>query len=433
MHKSVRTALAAGVAITSIIVATSHAQAGAFAVREQSTYGQGSSFAGVAAGGAPSSMFWNPATMTQFYGLTSELNLTAIFPKVDQNGVNNTPTFLGFTGDLDNTGRQQLVPASYAVWQLNDRFWVGLSVNAPFGLGVGFTRPAWAGWFYAQDTKLTAYNATPSIAFKLADWISIGAGVQIQYAKADLDSAYAVAGFADPRVLHVRGDGWAFGWTAGVTLTPFAGTQIGIGWRSQIDQDISGTVRDDFNVTAAVDTTLKLPDIVSAGIRQRVTDRLTLMGTVEWSNWSRIGTSVINNSSFITGTNLQLPFQYDDGWFYSVGAEYIVNERLKLRTGFAFEQSPISDHVRTPRLPDNDRYWASAGLTYTMTPNLHLDVGYSYIWFKDTHIDISAASGNPWFAGGQTYVGDAGSQIHIFSLGVRYKLFEPPKPVVTKG
>ena len=34
---------------------------------------------------------------------------------------------------------------------------------------------------------LHTYNATPSIAYRINDWISVGAGVQIQYATANLD------------------------------------------------------------------------------------------------------------------------------------------------------------------------------------------------------------------------------------------------------
>jgi len=433
MRKSALAALATGAAVTTIIVATRDAQAGAFALREQSAIGQGSSFAGVAAGGAPSSMFWNPATMTQFYGLNFESDISAILPKVDQTGVNNTPSFLQFSGGLTNTGKDALVPASYTTWQLSDRFWVGLSVNAPFGLSVGFERPNWGGWFYAQNTYLKTYNATPSVAIKITDWFSIGAGLQIQYAKADLNSASGVVTVATPAILNIHGTGWAWGWTAGATFTPTPTTQIGVGWRSQLDQDIDGTVRNATGFQVGVDTTLKLPDVVSAGIRQRLTDRWMVMGTVEWSHWSRIGTATINGSNALFGTNLTLPFQYSDGWFYSIGTEYIVNPRLTLRTGFGFETSPITDNVRTPRLPDNDRYWASVGFTHAMTERLKLDVGYSYIWLKDTHIDITAASGNPWFSGGQTYVGDSASHIHIFSLGVRYQLYEPPKPVITKG
>ena len=63
-----------------LIIASAQANAGGFALREQSTYGQGTSFAGVAAGGALSSMFWNPATMTQVPGIVSETNVAGVFP-----------------------------------------------------------------------------------------------------------------------------------------------------------------------------------------------------------------------------------------------------------------------------------------------------------------------------------------------------------------
>src|SRR5262245_20463342 len=71
------TALRAGVAVTALMASAS-AYAGGLAVREQSTFGQGASFAGIAAGGAPSSMFWNPAAMTQFYGMSLENGVSGI-------------------------------------------------------------------------------------------------------------------------------------------------------------------------------------------------------------------------------------------------------------------------------------------------------------------------------------------------------------------
>ena len=51
-------------ALGCLVIASTQANAGGFAVHEQSVYGQGTSFAGIAAGGALSSMFWNPGTMT---------------------------------------------------------------------------------------------------------------------------------------------------------------------------------------------------------------------------------------------------------------------------------------------------------------------------------------------------------------------------------
>ena len=66
--------------LAALVVATADANAGGFAVREQSAWGQGASFAGVAAGGSSSAMFWNPATMTQIPGIQSNSVWSGIMP-----------------------------------------------------------------------------------------------------------------------------------------------------------------------------------------------------------------------------------------------------------------------------------------------------------------------------------------------------------------
>ena len=66
--------------VGALIAATADANAGGFAVREQSAWGQGASYAGVAAGGSLSAMFWNPATMTQVPGIQTQSVLSGILP-----------------------------------------------------------------------------------------------------------------------------------------------------------------------------------------------------------------------------------------------------------------------------------------------------------------------------------------------------------------
>jgi long-chain fatty acid transport protein len=169
--------------------------------------------------------------------------------------------------------------------------------------------------------------------------------------------------------------------------------------------------------------------VVSAGVRQRVDDRWMLLGTVEWTNWSRIGTSVFNQPSgspaTIGGFPVALPFQYRDGWYYSLGAEYAFNARTTFRGGIAYETSPITDRVRIPLLPDSDRFSLSAGISLKMAPSMTLDLGYTHIWFKNANLNISAASGNPWFTPPVSFVGDASVDVNIFSVGFRY-LFDAP-------
>jgi long-chain fatty acid transport protein len=431
--------LRAGTALGILIIATAQANAGAFAIREQSTYGQGTSFAGVAAGGSISSMFWNPATMTQFRGVVSETGLSVINPDAQQlPQVGTFPALLPL-GGVSDSGLVGLVPNGYTSYQVSPNLWLGLAINAPFALSVSFP-DLWAGRNYAGDSSIRSYNATPSIAYRINDWISIGAGVQIQYMKAEF-----VSGLTAPfQELTLKGRGYGFGATAGVTLTPTPTTQIGIGWRSQIDQNIHGSLllpagaafNVPFSTPGSVETTLKLPNIVSLGIRQQLSPQWTVMGTVEWSGWSRIGTVNINQLSgapaLVGGNAFRVPFEYDDGWFFSAGAEYRWNERLSLRGGIGYEISPITDQVRGPRLPDNDRFWASVGLSWAIAPFMRFDLAYTHLWIKDPTINITAASGNPLFVG-VPYVGTVEAQTDIVSGSFVVQFDQLMKPTVKQA
>src|SRR5438105_2588103 len=129
--------LRAGTALGLLVIASAHANAGGFAVREQSVYGQGSSFAGVAAGGALSSMYWNPATMTQVPGIVSETDVSGLIPYSANTPTGGTLAGLGFPG-TSNVADAAFVPAGYTSYQLTPNLWLGLSINAPFGLSVNF-------------------------------------------------------------------------------------------------------------------------------------------------------------------------------------------------------------------------------------------------------------------------------------------------------
>ena len=435
-RKSGLAALLASVAII-VPMAASDANAGAFGLRDQSAAGEGEAFAGVAAGGTLSSMFWNPATMTQIPGMAIEGAGTGIFPKVDQHPVTDP---FGFGGASD-TGNPALLISGYASKQISPNLWLGLSLNSPFGLSTNFNDP-WAGRNYALSTGVSTYNATPSVAWRITDWLSVGVGAQVQYGRADVNLGLLNIPGAH---LNLDGSGWGFGMTAGVTVTPGPNTSIGVGWRSAINQKIDGNLAVGlpipFSTPGPANTTLDLPDVVSIGVRQRLNERWTVMGTAEWTNWSRIGTSVVNQAgggaALIGGSPVALPLQFRDGWFYSLGAEYAMDPRLTLRGGVGYEVTPITDQVRIPILPDNDRVWLSAGFSYKVLPNFITDVGFSYLWVKDSNINITATSGNPWFnpASGP-YVGTASAGIAIFSVGFRYMFDAPPPPVaplVTKG
>ena len=84
-----------------------------------------------------------------------------------------------------------------------------------------------------------------------------------------------------------------------------------------------------------------------------------LLGTIEWTNWSRFGAfpSTVPLRCWAIGKSLTA--NWHDSWLYSVGLEYDYSQKLTLRTGVAFEKSPIQNATeRLIQVPDSDRWWA---------------------------------------------------------------------------
>ena len=363
------------------------ATAGGFSVREQSAEGQGASFAGVAAGtNGLSAMFWNPATMSQHndFGFISESNASLVLPNSRaKNGV-------GAGGaDSGNIGEWAIVPASYWVYGVNDQLTIGAAMTAPFGLTTD-ARDTWAGAVHGDKSAVKTYNFNPNVAYKLTDWITLGAGAQIEYMGVGLTSR-----IGGVQIVEANADSLGFGFTAGVLIEPTATTDIGIGFRSSISHKLKG---DGYVVPLGyvgdLKANYKSPETVTLGFRQQVSDQLTLLGGVEWSNWSRFKnlTLVADPSGAVIGQTAE---NWKDSWYFSAGAEYAYSDALLLRAGVAYEKSPVPDATRTPRVPDNDRYWLSLGGSYKIKDNMTAHFAYSHVFMDDGAIDLVAGGGLP--------------------------------------
>ena len=410
----------------------SAAQAGAFALREQSAYGQGMAFAGIAAGGSVSSMFWNPATLSHVEGIEIEKVVSGVSPfaEVDYGATIPTPDggFIRLEGHEDDVALDAVVPAGYGAYRLNERLVLGFGVNAPFGLATKYDMesPIRALGF-AGTSKVFSLNANPSVAYQLSDWLTLAVGAQVQYLKVRLTDQTIAPG----AMASLEGDDIGFGLTAGVQITPWQGTEIGLGYRSRIDHELDADlalnvtgVRGDFEVDGE---DFDLPDVVTFGVRQHITDAFRLAAGVEWSNWSRF------EEVLVTGGPADIPlgFHYEDGWFFSAGAEYDVTSDLTLRGGIGYEISPVVDEARSFRLPDNDRLWLSAGASYQATERFGFDLGYTLILPEtDTEIRASEAFGGDGPDANGPFAGEANAEIHVISAGFKLKFGGQPAPGV---
>lgn len=432
MSRFHRSLTLAAVSLSALMAAQGGAEAGAFAVREQSATAQGYSFAGAASGsGGLSSMFWNPAAITMMPGWHSEWHLSLIIPRVEIDPLTPTPTLqLGGSGDI---GQDALVPTGYSSYQVNDQLWVGLSNSAPYGL-VTDPRQNWAGQVYSRSSRIFSLNVNPVVGYKVNDWLSVAAGPSLQYFDIRLKRAVAVTPNAPS--LTLEGDDIGFGFTAGATITPFAGTTIGIGYRSAIHHELEGSLEGPPAAIGGVPSLpirakLRTPDQITVGLSQAITPDLTVHAGFEWTNWSLLKEPLITGPTGVVST---LPLHYDDGFFYSLGMDYRLSPQWVVRAGVAYEQSPIDTAIRSTRLPDNDRIWVSVGAGYQWSEKLSFDISYTHIFTKET--DIRIVPGQQDFAG-LPFLADVDASTDIVSVSLRYrwddpKVAIPAAPIVRK-
>jgi long-chain fatty acid transport protein len=87
-------------------------------------------------------------------------------------------------GDAGDTA---YVPNTYVVLPMG-RLALGLGIGAPFGLKTEYESD-WLGRYQAIKSDIKTVNVNPSVAFKVNDMISIGAGINYQKIDAELTNA----------------------------------------------------------------------------------------------------------------------------------------------------------------------------------------------------------------------------------------------------
>jgi long-chain fatty acid transport protein len=373
------------------------AGAAGFALLEQNASGLGNAYAGSAAVAADAStMYFNPAGLTQLPGMQAVVAGAGIGVQTQFSGTasQTPPTGIPLgTNDGGNAGGWAFVPSLYFSAPIGDRWAVGLGVGAPFGLKTEY-ESNWMGRFLGIKSELTTINVNPSVAFKVNDSISLGAGVNWQKADATLSSA-VILGPATQGVNELEADDDAWGWNVGALFKLGSDMRVGISYRSALDYTLNGNVTTTTSSGATVaagtfpaQADIKFPDMALLSVVQQFGEKWQLLGDLQYTNWSTIGTiNVVNTNN--GATRDQLRFDFDNAWRIALGANYFSSEKWTFRGGLAWDQSPVNDQNRTVRLPDNDRYWISLGAQYKFGKGGALDFGYSHLFIQSPDINQS--------------------------------------------
>lgn len=393
------------------------AHAAGFYIQEQSVSGLGNAYAGqVAAPRDASIVYYNPAGMTKLSGSHIYAGTHILAPSANLKDTGSSAAFGGATGGKGgNPYSATPIPNLHISHEVvENTFWLGLAVSAPFGLSNEYNE-GWFGRFDSTETALHTVDFQPSFAVRVNDKLSVGGGMNIQYA--DVDIKKVINQGAGERNSTLEGNTTTVGFNVGVLYEPIEGTTLGAHYRSGIHHHVDGRVIIDNNGTvtssAAANAELNLPEIVQLGVNHKVNDRLTLQAGATWFGWNSFEEiRVLNTAGGLIANTTQ---NYQTTWAFAIGGEYALNDEWTLRAGYQFDETPTTDEYRTTLTPDGDRHWISTGATYKYNDKIDIDLAATYVDIASEEIDIARNGGLA------TVKADTGGHVAILSLGVNYK------------
>lgn len=423
-----KSALAVAVALVS-----TQAWSAGFQLNEFSSSGLGRAYSGEGAiADDAGNASRNPALIMMFDRPTFSAGAVYIDPDVNISG--KSP-LTGRSTDADNIAPTAWVPNVHFVMPINEQFGWGASVTSNYGLATEFNDNYAAG-MYGGKTDLQTANLNLSGAYRLSSNWSFGLGFDAVYAKAKIEryagetsllfpgatgQAVGITG-PDSQVAHLKGDEWGYGWNAGILYELDKNNRWGLTYRSEVKIDFDGDYKSSITSrgnqifaargitglpygtdgrTINGSLTLNLPEMWEISGYNRVDPQWAIHYSIAYTSWSQF------QELKATGSNGQELFYKDesfkDAYRIALGTTYYYDKTWTFRAGIAFDDSPVPANHRSISIPDQDRFWLSAGTTYAFNEDASIDVGASYMHGQNVTIQEGdytfKSEGKAWLFG----------------------------------
>lgn len=406
-------------ALSTLLLSTS-AMAAGFHLREQSAAAQGNAYAGATAGAENGSYaYYNVAGITRQKGMQVNMGGTYIAPRATAKNVRGQSGERG--ANVENVVHAAISPNGTVSYQLNDKAFAAIAANSQFGMITKYD-PVWVGSDHGITSDLKSGTITPMFAYKATDKLSLGAGVQMQYVWAHLTSSNTLAPGVRVNNVTTNGNDFDMGYQLGALYEFTDSTRVGVGYRSEINHKLKGKMKSSgspsplFNALTNQKISAKLttPAMLSMGVYHDVNEKWAVMAEYQrvfWSSFQNLTFKSQNGGYTISNVKEN----WRDTNFYSVGTSYMLDNQWKLRLGLAYDQSAVRYAHRTPRIPDSDRIWYSAGLGYQYNENLSFDIGYTYIQAHKAKMNTAVTQNSGYNASA-----DYSNSVKVFAFSLNY-------------
>lgn len=369
----------AAAAAVMAVCAASAAQAAGFMLTEQSAGALGRAYAGVGVDGTDvSGVYYNPATMTLHPGTQIQAGFVAVGLDLAYEGEDPLGNPVTENGQYNT----QAIPHGYISHQLTDSVWLGLAMTVPFGMGTEYN-DNWTWGNRGISAEVLTFDFNPNVAWKISDKLSLGAGMSIQYAAADLKLSPTAPQLPGVATSEIDADSIAWGFNAGLMWSPLENLRFGLSYRSRINHNADGDLEVKSPRLPGVTTldataTISTPAWAMATAAWDVNDLLSLYATFRWTDWSSFDELSINTK--VPGYGSTIKNKWQDTYLFSVGADLRFTNWWTFRAGIGYETSPIDDpSYRTAIIPDADRWWFALGSSFQATDNMQIDVSAAWL------------------------------------------------------
>ncbi|MUI55830.1 OmpP1/FadL family transporter [Aliivibrio fischeri] len=339
----------------------------------------------------------NPAGMSYIEGDALSVNAAMMNLGIYYNDASDS------SKDSDNAGGIQPYGSLYYVHQLNDGIHLGMSISAQGGSALDYGT-YYAGARYLNDLRLSVIQLNPSVSYQINQQLSIGVGLQIDYASFEETLLYGQG--------SLETDSWTLGYNLGLMYQLDEYNRFGISYRSRMNHDLIGSFTSEA-MTVSIPIPGPVPGSVAKNIptmsgqaglnvlnpRQievsglhQLTNPLSLVWSLGFEQWSDNDSTMIsiNNGNRIS----QIERNFDDVWSAALGARYQLTPRLRLESGIGYATSPLdSSEYQAADLPVDSQYRYSMGATYQWSKDISLTTYYSYVDYGDPEINNNGMNG----------------------------------------
>ena len=362
--------------------------------------------------------------------------------------------------------------AGFNVWK--NKLFAGVSVNNPYGSGLNWGKD-WAGNKLIQEISMRAFSIQPTLAYKINDQWSVGAGLMIVTGDFSMNKALMVNSdlgalknttIPDAAALASLGlkgtSKLGYGYNLGIQYDVTPELTLGLSYRSQMSvkvdngssetlythsgaEALSGAISYLNNAIGAlpddnpqksvltetrnalmtaqgtftalngktVEAELPLPSNLSFGASYRVNPKLTLAADFQYIAWQCYDTLQINLKELGAAGVTKMVKNYKNSFAIRVGGEYSLCPHTDVRLGFAYDKTPVDKNWYSPETPGADKYIITAGSSIKLYKNLGFDLGLQYVLGqKDGKYPTSPTT---------TFGGEYTTTAFSASLGLNYK------------